>query len=78
MAKTTIRTHLNNIHALKDGTFSYDEQLVWSKWVAETNSKPQPLVSVVQEHLGDDLHTSDGSSECEVTSDKPRDEEGVQ
>ena len=71
MAKTTIRTVLNNVTQLKDGTFSYNEELVWSKWIAETNTQPQPLVSVVQEHFSDDLHTSDGRSECEPTSDQP-------
>ena len=75
--KTTIRTVLNNV-ICQDGTFTYDQQLVWSKWVAESNTKPDTFVSVVQEHFSDDLHTSDGSSECEVTSDKPRDKESIQ
>ena len=74
--KTTIRTVLNNV-ICQDGTFTYDQQLVWSKWVAESNTKPQPFVSVVQEHLSDDLNTGNSSSECEIPSDKPRDKESI-
>ena len=77
MAKTTIRTVLNNVHALKDGTFSYNEELVWSKWIAETNTKPDTFVSVVQEHLSDDLNRSNSTSQIECTSDKPRDKESI-
>ena len=77
MTKTTIRTVLNNVLIAQDGTFSYDQQLVWSKWVAETNSKPQPFVSVVQEHLGDDLDRSDSGSQIEIPSDKPTNKESI-
>ena len=77
MAKTIIRTHLNNITRLKDGSFSYDEELVWSKWIAESNTQPQPLVSVVQEHLGHDLNRSNSTGQIECTSDKPRDKESI-
>ena len=78
MTKTTIRTKLSNVMQLKDGTFSYNEELVWSKWIAEPNSQPQALVKVIQPHLSDDLNRCDGSSQCKVTSDQPTDEEGVQ
>ena len=77
MAKTTIRTVLNNVICAQDGTFTYEQQLVWSKWVAETNSKPQPFVSVVQEHLSNDLDRSDSGSQIEIPSDKPRDKESI-
>lgn len=76
MAKTTIRTVLNNV-ICEDGHFTYEQQLVWSKWVAETNSKPQPFVSVVQEHLSNDLDRSDSGSQIEIPSDKPRDKESI-
>ena len=77
MTKTTIRTVLNNVIA-QDGTFTYEQQLVWSKWVAESNTKPQPLMSIVQEQLGHNLDTSDSTSQIECTGDQPTDEEGVQ
>ena len=77
MAKTTIRTVLNNVLICQDGHFTYEQQLVWSKWVAETNSKPQSFVSVVQEHLSHDLDRCNSSSECEIPSDKPRDKESI-
>ena len=77
MTKTTIRTVLNNVLIAQDGTFSYDQQLVWSKWVAESNTKPQPFVSVVQEHLGHDLDRCDSTSQIEPTGDKPRDKESI-
>ena len=78
MTKTTIRTVLNNVMELKDGTWSYNEKLVWSKWIPDTNSQPSPFVKVIQPHLGDDLNRCNGSSECEITSDKPRDKESIQ
>ena len=78
MTKTTIRTVLNNVTELKDGTFSYNEELVWSKWIAEPNTKPHTLVEVIQEHLSDDLNTRNSSSQIEIPSDQPTDEEGVQ
>jgi len=65
MPKTTIRTVLNNVTQLKDGTFSYNEELVWSKWIAETNTKPDAFMPIVEKHLGHDLHTSDSRSECD-------------
>ena len=77
MTKATIRTVLNNV-ICQDGHFTYDQQLVWSKWVAETNTQPQPFVEVIQPHLGHNLDTGNSSSECEIPSDKPRDKEGVQ
>ena len=76
MTKTTIRTVLNNVIA-QDGTFTYDQQLVWSKWIAESNTKPQPFMSVVQEHLSHNLNTSDGACQVERTGDKPRDKESI-
>ena len=76
MTKTTLRTVLNNVIA-QDVTFTYDQQLVWSKWIVESNPKPQPFMSVVQEHLSHNLNTSDSSSECEIPSDKPRDKESI-
>ena len=77
MTKTTIRTILNNVIHHKDGEYTYDQKLVWSKWVAESNTKPQPFVSVVQEHLGHNLDRCDGTSQIECTSDKPRDKESI-
>ena len=77
MPKTTIRTVLNNVLIAQDGTFSYDQQLVWSKWVAETNTKPNTFMPIVKEHLSDDLHTSDSSSECEIPSDQPTNKESI-
>ena len=78
MTKTTIRTKLSNVMQLKDGTWSYKENLVWSKWIPDTNSQPSPFVKVIQPHLGHNLNTGNSSSECEIPSDKPTDEEGVQ
>ena len=77
MAKTTIRTVLNNVTQLQDGTWSYKEDLVWSKWIAETNTQPQPLVSVVQEHFSDDLNSSDSTSQRKVSSDQPTNKKRV-
>ena len=77
MTKTTIRTVLNNVLIAQDGTFSYDQQLVWSKWVAETNSKPDTFMPIVKEHLSDDLNRSDSSSECEISSNKPTNKESI-
>ena len=77
MTKTTLRTVLNNVIHTK-GEYTYTQDLVWSKWIAEPNTKPQPFVSVVQEHLSHNLNTSDGACQVECTSDKPTDEEGVQ
>ena len=78
MAKTTIlRTVLNNV-LCQDGEYTYDQKLVWSKWIPDTNSQPSPFVKVIQPHLGHNLDTGNGSSQCKVTSDQPTDEEGVQ
>ena len=75
--KSTLRTILNNvIHT--NGEYTYDQKLVWSKWIPDTNSQPSPFVSVIQPHLSDDLHTSDSAGQVERTGDKPRDKEGVQ
>ena len=78
MTKTTIRTVLNNVMSLKDGTWTYKEDLVWSKWIPDTNSQPSPFVHIVQPHLSDDLNPSDSTRQHEVTSDKPRDKESIQ
>ena len=78
MTKTTIRTKLSNVMQLKDGSWTYKEDLVWSKWIAEPNTKPQALVEVIQKHLSDDLNPSDSASQHEIPSDQPTDEEGVQ
>ena len=59
--KSTLRTVLNNVIRHKDNTFSYDQKLVWSKWIPDTNSQPSPFVSVIQTHLSDDLNTSDST-----------------
>ena len=78
MPKTTIRTVLNNVLICQDGTFTYEQQLVWSKWViTETNSKPQPFVEVIEEHLSDDLDTSDSTGQVERTSDQPTNKESI-
>lgn len=77
MTKTTIRTVLNNVMSLKDGTWTYKEDLVWSKWIPDTNSQPSPFVKIVQPHLGDNFNSRDGGSECEISSDKPRDKESI-
>ena len=76
--KSTLRTVLNNVIRHKDNTFTYDQKLVWSKWIPDTNSQPSPFVSVIQTHLSDDLHTSDSTRQVERTGDKPTNEEGVQ
>jgi len=78
MTKATIRTKLSNVMQLKDGTWTYKENLVWSKWIPDTNSQPSPFVSIVQPHLGDDFNPSDSTSQHKVTSDKPRDKESIQ
>ena len=77
MTKTTIRTNVNNITRLKDGSFSYTEDLVWSKWIPDTNSQPSPFVKVIQPHLSDDLDTSDSTGQIERTGNKPRDKESI-
>ena len=78
MPKTTIRTHLNNITRLKDGSFSYDEELVWSKWVAELDPKPDTLMSIIEKHFSHDLHTSDSAGQHEPTSDQPTNKESIE
>ena len=78
MTKTTIRTMLNNVMELKDGTWTYNEKLVWSKWIPDTNSQPSPFVSVVKPHLSDDLNPGNGTSQHEIASDKPRDKKRIQ
>jgi len=75
--KTIIRTNVNNITRLKDGSFSYTEDLVWSKWIPDTNSQPSPFVKVIQPHLSDDLDTSDSTGKVERTGNKPRDKESI-
>ena len=77
MTKTTIRTILNNVIRHKDGDYTYDQKLVWSKWIPDTNSQPSPFVSIVKPHLSDDLHTSDSTGRVERTGDKPRDKESI-
>ena len=75
--KATLKTKLSNVMKLKDGTWSYNEELVWSKWIPDTNSQPSPFVHIVEPHLGHNLDTGNSSSECEITSDKPRDKESI-
>ena len=75
--KTTIRTVLNNVIQHKDNTFTYDQKLVWSKWIPDTNSQPSPFVKVIQPHLSDDLDTSDSTGQIERTGNKPRDKESI-
>ena len=78
MPKTTIRTVLNNVIHHKDGEYTYDQKLVWSKWIPDTNSQPSPFVSVIQPHLSDDLHTSDSTRQVERTGDQPTDKESIE
>ena len=75
--KYLVKTKLSNITLLKDGTFEYTQDLVSMKWGTELDSQPDTLVSVVEEHLGDDLNPSDSTRQHEVTSDKPRDKESI-
>ena len=75
--KATLKTKLSNVMKLKDGTWSYNEELVWSKWIPDTNSQPSPFVHIVQPHLSDDLNPSDSTSQHEIASDKPRDKESI-
>ena len=76
MPKTTIRTVLNNV-THHNGEYTYTQDLVWSKWVAETNTQPSPFVEIIQTHLSDDLDRCDGTGQIECTSDKPRDKESI-
>ena len=81
--KMTIKTILNNViqleHTLSGPMmYTYTEEIISSKWTAEPDSKPRPLMKVIQPHLGDDLNPSDSTSQHEVTSDKPRDKESIQ
>ena len=75
--KVKLQTKLSNITQLKDGSFNYNEELVWSKWIAETNTKPDAFMPIVEKHLGHDLHTSDSAGQVERTGDKPRDKESI-
>ena len=75
--KYRVKTKLSNITRLKDGTFSYDQDLVSMKWGTELDSQPDTLVSVVEEHLGDDLNPSDSTSQRKVSSNQPTNKKRV-
>ncbi len=75
--KVKLRTNVHNITRLDDGTFCYQEDLVWSKWIAEPNPKPNTFMPIVEKHFSDDLHTSDSRGECESSSNKPRDKKRI-
>ena len=75
--KSTIRTVLNNVIHHSDGEYSYNQKLVWSKWIPDTNSQPSPFMHIVQPHLGDNFNSRDGTSQHEISSDKPRDKESI-
>ena len=82
MTSITIKTILNNVIQLERTLsgpmmFSYTEEIISSKWTAEPNTQPCPLMKVIQHELGHSFNTSDGSSQSPVTSDEPTDEEGV-
>ena len=80
--KSTIKTILNNVIQLERTLsgpmmFTYTEEIISSKWAAELDAKPGSFVEVIETELGDRLNPGNGSSQCEVTSDQPTDEEGV-
>ena len=74
--KAILKTIVNNI-TYKGDEYNYTEELVSIKWTPEPDSQPGTFVKVIQPHLGHNLDTGNGSSECEVTSDKPRDKESI-
>ena len=76
--KVKLGTKLSNITRLDNGSCHYNEELVWSKWIAEPNTQPSPFVEIIQTHLSDDLNPSDSTRQHEISSDQPTDEEGVQ
>ena len=80
--KSTIKTILNNVIQLERTLsgpmmFTYTEEIISSKWTAELDAKPGSFVEVIETELGDRFNPGNGSSQCEVTSDQPTDEEGV-
>ena len=75
--KAILKTILNNI-TYKGDEYNYTEELVSIKWTPEPDSQPGSFVKVIQPHLSDDLNRCNGSSECEISSDKPRDKESIQ
>ena len=75
--KYQAKTKLSNITQNKDGSFSYDQELVSLKWGTELDTQPQPLVSVVEKHFSDDLDRCNSSSECEISSDQPTNKKRV-
>ena len=75
--KYQAKTKLSNITQNKDGSFSYDQELVSLKWGTELDTQPQPLVSVVEKHFSDDLDRCNSGSQIEIPSDKPRDKESI-
>ena len=80
--KSTIKTVLNNVIQLERTLsgpmmFSFTEEIISMKWTAEPDTQPCPLMKVIQHELGHSFNTSDGSSQRQVTSDEPTDEEGI-
>ena len=75
--KVKLRTNVHNITRLDDGTFCYQEDLVWSKWIAEPNTKPDTFMPIVEKHFSHDLDTGDSAGQHEPTSDKPRDKKRI-
>ena len=80
--KSTIKTILNNVIQLERTLsgpmmFSYTEEIISSKWTAELDPQPGSFVEIIETELGDRLNPGNGSSQRQVTSDKPTDEEGV-
>ena len=75
--KAILKTIVNNI-TYKGDEYCYTEELVSIKWTPEPDSQPGSFMKVIQPHLSDDLDTGNSTSDCEISSDQPTDEEGVQ
>ena len=78
MTKAVIKTVLDNIKRETNGEYTYNETLVSMKWIPNTHTQPSPFVEIVQSHLGDNFNSRDGGSECEISSNQPRNKKSIQ